>query len=123
MEHPDKFGFSVSRSYFAKILLLEPTFTLDTTRKPRPGEVDGKDYYFVDREQFLKLLSEGTFIEHAEFAGNLYGTSFMTVQAVQEAGKRCILDIEAQVRVAIIIRVFLISVSFTRESSKSKTRL
>ena len=68
-----------------------------TTRLPRPGEVHGKHYYFVSRDEFLKLIDEGAFIEHAEFSGNFYGTSFMTVQKVADAGKRCILDIEAQV--------------------------
>ncbi|KAF9269002.1 guanylate kinase [Marasmius fiardii PR-910] len=79
-EFPDKFGFSVSH----------------TTRSPRPGETDGKHYHFVTREKFLELLTEGAFIEHAEFSGNLYGTSFQTVRLVEEQGRRCILDIEAQ---------------------------
>ncbi|KAH9933343.1 guanylate kinase [Fomitopsis serialis] len=79
-DHPDKFGFSVSH----------------TTRAPRPGEEDGKQYYFVTREKFKQLLDEGAFIEHAEFSGNYYGTSFMTVQQVSSTGRRCILDIEAQ---------------------------
>ncbi|KAH9946540.1 guanylate kinase [Amylocystis lapponica] len=79
-EHPDNFGFSVSH----------------TTRGPRPGETDGQQYYFVTRERFKDLLAEGAFIEHAEFSGNLYGTSFMTVREVMRAGRRCILDIEAQ---------------------------
>lgn len=70
----------------------------DTTRAPRPGEEHGKHYYFVSRDEFLKLLSENAFIEHAEFSGNFYGTSFMTVREVSAGGRRCILDIEAQVR-------------------------
>ncbi|EMD38856.1 hypothetical protein CERSUDRAFT_151559 [Gelatoporia subvermispora B] len=79
-EYPDKFGFSVSH----------------TTRTPRPGEVDGKQYYFVPREKFQDLIRENAFIEHAEFSSNYYGTSFMTVREVSSAGRRCILDIEAQ---------------------------
>ncbi|KAJ3537740.1 hypothetical protein NM688_g6632 [Phlebia brevispora] len=79
-EFPDKFGFSVSH----------------TTRAPRPGEVDGKHYYFVSREEFQNLLGENAFIEHAEFSGNYYGTSFRTVREVSAGGRRCILDIEAQ---------------------------
>ncbi|KAL0574609.1 guanylate kinase [Marasmius crinis-equi] len=79
-EFPDKFGFSVSH----------------TTRSPRPGEIDGKQYHFVTRERFLELLKEDAFIEHAEFSGNFYGTSFETVRAVEQQGRRCILDIEAQ---------------------------
>ncbi|KAF5351517.1 hypothetical protein D9758_007182 [Tetrapyrgos nigripes] len=79
-EYPDKFGFSVSH----------------TTRAPRPGEIDGKQYHFVARDRFLQLLGEGAFIEHAEFSGNFYGTSFQTVREVEQQGRRCILDIEAQ---------------------------
>ena len=54
-------------------------------------------YYFVTRDRFKELLAENAFIEHAEFSGNFYGTSFMTVREVASAGRRCILDIEAQV--------------------------
>ncbi|KAK7061123.1 guanylate kinase [Paramarasmius palmivorus] len=79
-EFPDKFGFSVSH----------------TTRAPRPGEIDGKQYHFVTRDKFLDLIKEGAFIEHAEFSGNFYGTSFQTVREVEQQGRRCILDIEAQ---------------------------
>ncbi|KAK4098036.1 guanylate kinase [Parathielavia hyrcaniae] len=50
-----------------------------TTRKPRPGEVEGSAYYFVSRVKFESLISEGIFIEFAEFNGNLYGTSKQTV--------------------------------------------
>ncbi|KAG6828728.1 guanylate kinase [Tricholoma furcatifolium] len=79
-EYPDKFGFSVSH----------------TTRSPRPGEEDGKQYHFVTPQRFRELLKEDAFIEHAEFSGNYYGTSFETVRAVQQLGRRCILDIDAQ---------------------------
>lgn len=68
----------------------------DTTRKPRPGEVDGKDYNFTTRDAFLKLVGEGGFIEHAEFSGNLYGTSVQAVKSIAVQGRRCILDIEVQ---------------------------
>lgn len=76
---------------------LQTNHPLDTTRAPRPGELHGKQYYFVQRETFQQLLREGAFIEHAEFSGNFYGTSFMTVREITQTGRRCILDIEAQV--------------------------
>ncbi|KAF9473355.1 guanylate kinase [Pholiota conissans] len=79
-EFPDKFGFSVSH----------------TTRQPRAGEEEGKHYHFVPVQRFKDLIQEGAFIEHAEFSGNHYGTSFETVRQVHEQGRRCILDIEAQ---------------------------
>lgn len=69
----------------------------DTTRNPRAGEVDGKDYYFVSHDKFKELITQGAFIEHAQFSGNFYGTSFMTVREIQKSGRRCLLDIEAQV--------------------------
>jgi guanylate kinase len=70
----------------------------DTTRSPRAGEIEGKHYFFVQRETFKELIGKGAFIETAEFSGNFYGTSFETVRQVQQKGQRCILDIEAQVR-------------------------
>jgi len=78
--HPAKFGFSVSH----------------TTRSPRPGEVDGKHYYFVTQETFKQMIVNGAFIEHAQFSSNFYGTSFMTIQNVSGSGRRCILDIESE---------------------------
>jgi guanylate kinase len=79
-EFPNKFGFSVSH----------------TTRSPRHGETDGKEYFFVTPQSFKELIQTGAFIEHAEFSGNFYGTSFQTVRQVEQEGRRCILDIEAQ---------------------------
>ncbi|TFK32791.1 guanylate kinase/L-type calcium channel beta subunit [Crucibulum laeve] len=79
-EFPDKFGFSVSH----------------TTRDPRPGEEHGKHYFFVTHSHFEDLIKENAFIEHAQFSGNRYGTSFETVRNIQQQGRRCILDIEAQ---------------------------
>ncbi|HSQ67949.1 MAG TPA: guanylate kinase [Polyangiaceae bacterium] len=51
-----------------------------TTRKPRPNEVDGRDYHFVDRAAFEALVAEGAFMEWAEVHGNLYGTSLAEVE-------------------------------------------
>ena len=45
-----------------------------TTRKPRPGEVDGEDYYFVTHEEFERQIKNGNLLEYAEFVGNYYGT-------------------------------------------------
>ena len=71
---------------------------LDTTRSPRPGEQDGREYNFTNQEAFLTLLKEGGFIEHAQFGGNYYGTSVKAVKDVAEKGKICVLDIEMEVR-------------------------
>lgn len=71
--------------------------TLDTTRKPRPGEENGKAYHFVTRDEFEHMIENKEFIEHASFSGNLYGTSIRAVEDVATTGKRCILDIDSQV--------------------------
>lgn len=67
-----------------------------TTRNPRPGEVDGKDYFFVSREEFLRMVAEGGFAEWAEVHGNLYGTALKTLQKCREAGVDLLLDIDCQ---------------------------
>ncbi|XP_055949619.1 guanylate kinase-like isoform X2 [Argiope bruennichi] len=65
-----------------------------TTRKPRPNEIDGKDYHFVSREDMEKAIANGEFLEHAEFSGNIYGTSKNAVKQILKNGKLCILDVE-----------------------------
>ena len=98
--HPAKFGFSVSRKEPNPLFLkcsYSRAFDPDTTRSPRPGEVDGKHYYFVTQETFKQMIVNGAFIEHAQFSSNFYGTSFMTIQNVSGSGRRCILDIESEV--------------------------
>ena len=65
-----------------------------TTRKPRPGEQDGVHYHFTDRTQMMKDIKDGKFIEYAEVHGNLYGTSYATVQSLMEEGSIVILDID-----------------------------
>lgn len=67
-----------------------------TTRAARPGEVDGKDYYFKTREQFCQMITEDAFLEHAEYVGNCYGTPAAPVEENLEAGYNVLLDIEVQ---------------------------
>lgn len=67
-----------------------------TTRKPRPGETDGVNYFFVTREEFIKNIEEGKFLEHAEFAGNFYGTKKKFIKQKFEEGLNIILEIETQ---------------------------
>ena len=67
-----------------------------TTRSPRPGEVDGKHYFFLTKEKFLSLVSEDSFLEHAEYVGNCYGTLRSFVEEKLDEGKNVILEIEVQ---------------------------
>jgi guanylate kinase len=67
-----------------------------TTRPPRPGERDGVEYRFVSRDEFARLVAAGELLEHAEFAGNLYGTPRQPVLGHLEAGTPALLEIELQ---------------------------
>lgn len=67
-----------------------------TTRKPRPGERHGVQYFFVDDEEFDKLVANGELLEWAEFAGNRYGTPRKAVQDRLEAGEPVLLEIDLQ---------------------------
>lgn len=67
-----------------------------TTRTPRPGEVDGVHYYFVDKPTFEAKIAQGEFLEHAEYCGNYYGTSKIWVEEQQKQGKHVILTIETK---------------------------
>ena len=67
-----------------------------TTRAPRPGEEEGKDYFFVTRERFDEMVERGELLEHAEFVGNCYGTPRSQVEQRLEAGITVVLDIEVQ---------------------------
>jgi guanylate kinase len=67
-----------------------------TTRAMRPGEVDGVNYHFVDREQFVKMAEHGDFLERAEVFGNLYGTSQSYLQQTLDEGLDLILEIDWQ---------------------------
>lgn len=75
-----------------------PSRFLDTTRSPRPGEFNGREYNFTTKEQFKQLVDEKGFIEYAQFGGNYYGTSIEAVKDVGERGRICVLDIEMEVR-------------------------
>ena len=67
-----------------------------TTRKPRPGEVDGREYFFIDREKFDEMVSNGELLEYAQYVTNCYGTPRSYVEEKLAEGKNVILDIEIQ---------------------------
>jgi guanylate kinase len=67
-----------------------------TTRQARPGEVDGQHYHFIDRATFDKMVANGDLLEHAEFAGNCYGTPREPVERALRDGYPAVLEIELQ---------------------------
>lgn len=67
-----------------------------TTRQPRPGEVDGRDYFFLDQPRFDELVSQGGFLEWAHVHGNSYGTLRSRVQDRIDHGSQVILEIDVQ---------------------------
>ena len=67
-----------------------------TTRAPRPGEVDGREYFFVTHDRFAEMVDNNELLEHASFVGNHYGTPRSQVEKRLEQGITVILDIEVQ---------------------------
>ena len=74
------------------------TFSVScTTRKPRTGEVDGRDYFFIGRDEFMRRVQLGAFLEWAEVHGNLYGTSLSELERTRAEGKAGIVfDVDYQ---------------------------
>ncbi|UJR25907.1 hypothetical protein I4U23_007255 [Adineta vaga] len=79
-EYPTAFAFSISH----------------TTRSPRSGEQNGREYHFVSRSDMESMLKRGEFLESTEFSGNLYGTSKKAVEDVIQTGRICLLDVDKQ---------------------------
>lgn len=79
-EFPSALAFSVSH----------------TTRSPRPGEENGREYHFVTRDVMKKMIVNGEFLETTEFSSNLYGTSKKAVEDVAKTGRICVLDVDKQ---------------------------
>jgi guanylate kinase len=97
----------------------EITFSVSyTTRAIRPGERDGREYFFVDRVEFEQRIREGEFLEYAEVHGNLYGTSLEQVNLVMESGKDVLLEIDVQgaailhEKMADAVNIFILPPSF-----------
>jgi guanylate kinase len=99
-----------------------------TTRAPRPGEVDGRDYCFVDRERFDRMAAAGEFLEHATVFDNRYGTSRAQVEGFLAAGRSVILEIDwqgaRQVRAAMpgCVSVFILPPSMLELERRLRER-
>jgi guanylate kinase len=87
------------KSTICKKLLEDPRVVFSvsaTTRKMRPGEVDGRDYHFIAVDEFKRRVKNGEFIEHAEVYGNMYGTLRAPMEKAMLAGKLSLLEIDVQ---------------------------
>ncbi len=99
-----------------------------TTRPPRPGEVDGKDYHFVSKDTFLEMASRGEFLESAEVYGNHYGTSQPWIAGEIAAGRDLLLEIDwqgaAQVKLHFpdAVSVFILPPSLTALRNRLNNR-
>ena len=99
-----------------------------TTRKPRPGEVDGREYHFVSQQIFERMLEQGEFLESAQVHGNQYGTSQRWIGEQRAAGSDILLEIDwqgaAQVRKLIpeSIGIFILPPSFDALLSRLNRR-
>ncbi len=102
--------------------------TSATTRSPREGEVDGEDYYFISKAEFVQLLSQNGMLEHAEYCGNYYGTPCDQVEKWLHKGKDVVLEIEvkggAQVmkKCADAVSIFIIPPSLKELKTRLKSR-
>lgn len=89
-----------------------------TTRKMREGEQNGKDYYFVGKEEFINLINDGEFLEFAEVHGNFYGTSIKQIESELGIGRDIILEIDVQGAHSILektpdaVSIFILPPSF-----------
>ena len=76
-----------------------------TTRAPREGEIDGKHYFFISRQEFENRIANNEFLEYAQFAGNCYGTPKPYVLSLLEQGKNVLLEIEVQGAMQVMERM------------------
>lgn len=99
-----------------------------TTRSPRAGEIDGKDYYFVSRSDFEKMIAENQLLEWAEFAGNYYGTPRLSIEQHVAQGKSILLEIELEGARQIhrsfpsALRIFILPPSFAELEKRLRER-
>lgn len=99
-----------------------------TSRAMRPGEVDGKSYYFVSREQFEQMRDKGELLEYAEYVGNYYGTPLRPIEALTQSGVDVVMDIDVvgalkiRQRVENAVLVFVAAPSFDAIRQRLITR-
>lgn len=94
---PSGVGKGTIRSFLMNDELLKLVYSISmTTRTPREGEVNGKDYIFTSKEKFEQAIGQGELLEWAEFVGNYYGTPLSVVEDLRNQGINVLLEIEVQ---------------------------
>ncbi|MBA4326397.1 MAG: guanylate kinase [Rhodobacter sp.] len=100
-----------------------------TTRKPRPGEADGREYYFRSREDFQAMVDQGQMLEHAEVFGNFYGSPRAPVEAAMDQGRDTVFDIDwqggqqvAQAMRGDVVSIFILPPSIAELDRRLRTR-
>ncbi len=101
-----------------------------TTRPPRQGEIEGKDYFFVSNRRFNEMVTEGDLLEHAQVFGNAYGTPREPVEAAVGAGRDVLFDVDwqgaQQIRLSMLgsamVSIFLLPPSIAALESRLKSR-
>lgn len=101
-----------------RLLAADPSIAMSvsvTTRAPRPGEVNGRDYHFITQEDFARLRDRGDLLEYAEVFGNFYGTPKRPVMEALQAGRDVLFDIDwqgtqqlAQAMEEDLVRIFIL---------------
>jgi len=93
---PSGVGKSAVRAALEELLPDLPTAVSCTTRKPRPGEKDGREYHFISPAEFERKVEAGEFLEWAQVAGNLYGTPKSEVEQRLEKGEDLLFEVDVQ---------------------------
>ncbi|HOV70343.1 MAG TPA: guanylate kinase, partial [Clostridia bacterium] len=137
---PDKKGFLIIISgpsgagkgtLCRELLTRHPEFYLSvsvTTRSPRPGEVEGVNYFFRSKQDFREMIDNDQFLEYAEVFGNYYGTPRKNIDDVLASGRNCILEIEVQGAMRVMqkasdyVSIFIIPPSIDELEARLKGR-
>jgi guanylate kinase len=116
-----------------RLMAWDPTIRFSvsaTTRAPRPGETDGREYHFRSREAFIEMVATGQMLEHAEVFGNLYGSPRGPVEAAMAAGCDTVFDVDwqggQQIRNSAlggeVVSVFILPPSIAALETRLRTR-